>query len=447
MGKKIVTILLVISAVFIWAQGSVASDKDPFAGKNLYKDVVSYSSLGEHRTATLVDYDTAHWLESRLKKLGFSVELWPFSTDQFYPTSTKVTIDSKKNTKIQAFPVWYPKSTSVKGVEGQLTTNISDVSGKIWLFDNPSGTVTPAVETTIKKAAASGAIGVIIVPTSAATPSGLILGQNATQLIIPNPSGDPGAGDQSPWTIPVVTVGRKDRPSLQTAVDGLLDVQIKSTGRFKSVIGYEVLGTLERGSDSKTMIVSTPYSGWFHCGGERGPGIAIWLALAEWAAKDTSGVKWIFLSSSGHELLDRGTNMLLKDNVLPPPEDVYLWFHLGMNVITYNYTLNSEGVLERTNQIVAKTLEYVSANPLIVDAANTFVANGSAIGITGLLDQITLGDLLYAQWHGYSNLLYLSGNNPVLHTPQDLPRVTGPELLEPMARACQSTLEQVISGL
>src|SRR3546814_9587510 len=30
------------------------------------------------------------------------------------------------------------------------------------------------------------------------------------------------------------------------------------------------------------LVVSTPRSGWTDCAGERGPGIAMWLALADW---------------------------------------------------------------------------------------------------------------------------------------------------------------------
>ena len=114
---------------------------------------------------------------------------------------------------------------------------------------------------------------------------------------------------------------------------------------------------------TKTMIVSTPYSGWFTCGGERGSGIAIWLALAEWAAKDTSGVKWIFMTSDGHELLFRGTNMFLRSNLIPPPSDVYLWTHFGADAITYNYVQNPNGTLSRTNLPATQYISYLP--PLI----------------------------------------------------------------------------------
>lgn len=432
-------------------QGALAGDKDnkdPFAGENLYRDVVYYCSLGYHRTATRTDYATKAWLAQRLKELGFSVQVMPYSTNQFYPSDTSVTVGN--HAKIEALPVWWPKSTNREGVKGKLTTDITDVAGKIYLFDNSlANSVTQAVQTQIKTAEANGAIGVIDVLTQSVTLSEEILGQNAMEQISYAAGADPGAGDQTPWMIPVVTVGRKDRPALQTAIDETSDVKIKSTGTSNNeAIGNVVIGTLERGDPTKTMIVSTPYSGWFTCGGERGSGIAIWLALAEWAAKDTSGVKWIFMTSDGHELLFRGTNMFLRSNLIPPPSDVYLWTHFGADAITYNYVQNPNGTLSRTNLPATQYISYLApANPLILDAINsTYVADGGALGILGTKNSIVAGDVFYAVYHGYNNIMYISSSNPTFHTLQDTPEVTGPALLEPMAKLSRSALEQVISG-
>lgn len=422
--------------------------RDPFSGDKLYGDVLFYSSLGEHRTATVTDYATESWLSIRLKALGFKVELLPFSTNQFYPTETSVTIDQAR---IQAFPVWWPTTTRPGGQTGKVTTDLTNVSGKIYLFDNRSGTVNQAVQSTIKSAAANGATGVIVVLTAAATPSPEFYGQNAQQLLSYDPAADPGAGDQTPWTIPVVTVGRGDRPALQNAIDNALDVKIRSEGFTKAgAVSNVVIGTLDRGPADKTLLVSTPSSGWFEDSGERGTGIAVWLALAEWAAKETSGVKWVFMSSSGHELNFRGTNAYLKSALIPPKEDVYLWTHLGADLITYDYTQNADGTLTRANQPVKQSIKYNTSNPLILDALNdSFLpANpqAQALNITGLQNAIG-GDLTYAKFHGYSELLYFAGGNPTFHTHQDNPETSSPQILEPMARLIKSTLQQIIDGL
>jgi len=41
-----------------------------------------------------------------------------------------------------------------------------------------------------------------------------------------DPFGDPGAVDHTPWTSPVVTFGRSDRPALQDSIDNGLDIKI-----------------------------------------------------------------------------------------------------------------------------------------------------------------------------------------------------------------------------
>ncbi len=57
------------------------------------------------------------------------------------------------------------------------------------------------------------------------------------------------------------------------------------------------------------VIISTPQSGWFTCGGERGPGIAMSRALSEWAAQKNFPVRWLFIATSGHEWTDFGADI------------------------------------------------------------------------------------------------------------------------------------------
>lgn len=427
---------------------SLQAAADPFSGDRLYRDVVTYASLGEHRTATATDYLTHAWLAIRLKALGFDVELFPFQTRQFYPTETSVTID--KTTRLDAFPIWHPTPTRRGGIKAKVTTDLTASAGKLYLFDNPSGTVNQTVQATIQKAAAAGALGVIVVLT---TTSQEIYGQNAQQLKSYEPSADPGDGDQTPWPIPVVTVGRKHRAALQTAIDGGLDVKVRSEGFTKeSATSYVLTGSLARGPADKTLLVSTPVSGWFQNAGERGTGVAAWLALAEWASKQTSGVKWLFVASSGHELNFRGTHEFLKSNNIPAPEDVYLWTHLGANLINYDYVQNADGTQTKTTEPASQSIKYLSDNPSIVGAlADIFVPStnpeAEALHITGLQNAIGGGDLFYAKYFGYPNLLYFAGANAKFHTREDTPETTGPELLEPIAKLIRSAFEKILAGL
>ena len=90
------------------------------------------------------------------------------------------------------------------------------------------------------------------------------------------------------------------------------------------------LARLSRGA-SRTLVVSTPRSGWFTCAGERGPGIAVWLHLARWAAANLKTVDLEFLATSGHEYENVGGATYLRA-MAPKPDRVALWLHLGANV-------------------------------------------------------------------------------------------------------------------
>ena len=87
--------------------------------------------------------------------------------------------------------------------------------------------------------------------------------------------------NQDQWPIPVVSVMARDQQALDEAVQNQSKLKVVSTGIYRDPAkAYNIIGKLDRGPDSKVMVVSTPYSGWFTCAGERGAGVAIFLGLA-----------------------------------------------------------------------------------------------------------------------------------------------------------------------
>src|SRR5690606_13343234 len=63
---------------------------------------------------------------------------------------------------------------------------------------------------------------------------------------------------------------------------------------------FNLTARLDRGAE-KTLVISTPRSGWFGCAGERGSGLAAWLLLARWAAGARLPVNLTLVATSGHE--------------------------------------------------------------------------------------------------------------------------------------------------
>ena len=92
---------------------------------------------------------------------------------------------------------------------------------------------------------------------------------------------------QTPLPLPAVVVAGDDETQLTEAASAGKKASIKITGvSKKNVTAYNVVGTLKRGD--QWVIITTPSSGWFQCSGERGPGVALFLGLARWAAKTDS---------------------------------------------------------------------------------------------------------------------------------------------------------------
>ena len=89
---------------------------------------------------------------------------------------------------------------------------------------------------------------------------------------------------------------------------------------------YSLVASLVRGP--RQIVVSTPFSGWTQCAGERGPGIATLLALVPWLKQAKPSHSITFIATSGHELGDLGMRDVLA-HAAPDPSTVDSWFHLG----------------------------------------------------------------------------------------------------------------------
>jgi hypothetical protein len=412
-----------------------AKDKDPLSGEVLYKDVVHYSNLGEHRTATPTDKVTALWIKNRLKHAGFEVQMQEWTTRQFYPHRTEIVINKKL--KLDAFPVWWPKPTTPQGVEGVLTNDINTAKGKIYLLINKTPatfSVTSDLTSKINQAYSIGALAVVVVTYYDKTDSiasDEFIGLNAVQTT------------QNEWPIPVVSAMAKDRQILDSAIQNQSQVKVISIGKYDDqAVARNVVGILDRGPGSKIRVISTPYSGWFTCAGERGGGVAMFLGLAEWAAKESSNTTWIFVATSGHEIDGLGIKYFLESDLAPVVSETSSWTHLGAWQAMYNYVLEN-GLLVPTDQIDLRLFQYKGGETL--KSAVSMYFNIPELKLT-ISPAIRYGELTGIAPKGYNNLFGISWGHEFHHSTQDLPFVTGPELLEPLARAYQRTLEYLINN-
>lgn len=398
----------------------------PFTGWSLYRDVVTYSNLGEHRTATDVDQTTAAWLERHLLDLGFQTERQVFSVPQSFVHRVTLLAGARGLLPIEAFPFWpatytpQPISRPMAKFDPDALVTVADKIALVTFPYSITGLMTPEMLDQVDAAAAAGAVALVAITNG---PTG--------ELTALNPR-----GGRTILPIPVLLVGPKDRGSLEAAVRTGANVKFTMQGvNQPAASAVNIVGRWIKSAHAPWVVISTPYSGWFRCGGERGPGIAYWRALSRWvASRWSSGTSppsmpfnYLFLATSGHELGQYGMTEFLQ-HLAPSPSSVPLWVHLGAWMASYAWSSpDGEGFPERlkvenSRFLIAPNLATETVAPLL--------------RLPGIVQQtITLGEIDTILAAGYSRAAAITGRNVPHHTRLDTAVVTSPRMLEPTATA------------
>lgn len=394
---------------------------DPLSGDKLFADVVKYTSFGDHRTASDPDNRTSLWLRARLERLGFDVELPEIPFPLFVPKKCTLQFGG---TTLDIFPAW-PIVTTAGTVSGSLIHAAADnVRGKIVVLTPPyrqgSSLTLSGFGDAVMRAAQNGAIGVVIVT---AGPTGDIIALNA----------DPARFN---WNIPVALVAGRDAPVVAAAAARQMAGGMTVSGRSIPLArGTNVIG--HRRGKGRTVVVSTPKSGWFTCAGERGSGIAIWLAMAATLASKTDA-DLLFVATTGHEIEGAGGEMLLTHQA-PAPDAVRLWAHIGANIASNDVEFSASGPLPTKNPYPQRGI-LVSEN-LLPLATKCFAGQVGYSAPVDINSPKAVGEVLIYRRKGYRPLIGLVGAHPLHHTRLDKPALaTSPAVLEPVAKALADLL-------
>jgi len=237
------------------------------------------------------------------------------------------------------------------------------------------------------------------------------------------------------FTVPVVIAAGRDGPALAAAAASGARARLVSTGRSNGAAqATNVIG--HRPGSGKAIVVTTPKSGWFRCAGERGTGIAVFLAVADWLARHTKA-ELVFAATSAHEHGYAGGVEFLK--LAPSPDDVRVWLHIGANVAVQAVTIDG-GHVTGTGQPM--TTRGVAASAEVIGPAHTAFA-----GVAGyetprpLTPANAAGELQVFRDAGYPHLAGLLGGYTLFHTPLDRAEVaTTPAILAPVAEGARALL-------
>lgn len=398
----------------------------PFALERLFADVKAYAEAGNKQSGGAGDRWTADWTARRLAASGFAVERQPFDVPWFAATACELTLGDRE-IPLVAQPLAVP--TGASGITAPL--RLADVNerldGAIAVVRLPyrrwSSLLDRAVRDPLADALARGAAAVILVT---AGPTGEALLLNA-----------PADGPLSDKPLALLAP-RVAAPIIEAARRGL-PANLVLNGNGGSRVAENVVG--RRMKDGRRwLVVSTPRSGWTDCAGERGPGFAVWLALAEWMPHAFADHNLLFVCNSGHEYENLGASHVV-EKVGPPPADTDFWLHLGANVATRDY-----------QEMPGRLLPLPSADPfrfLMTSAA--FVDRARAIfkGLPGLemaypSTEGAAGELSEVVKAGYPHHAGIFGAHRHHHATTDTMSVVAPEPLAATALAVRDFLTAIV---
>jgi hypothetical protein len=391
---------------------------DPLAGAALYADVKTYSGLGEHRTGTPGDTATTVWLEKALKAAGYATERQGFDYPVFELEHAGLTLGGRE---VAGFPYWTPAATPAGGLSAPLS-------------------LTPGPGKILVVSLAPGSGGGLNAPPPKQISDGAASGAAAVVAITENPLGEMSALNRAakapPWPVPVLLVAGREGAALKAAAQAGETATLRLEGRAVTRTAHNVIG--RRARPGKYLVVSTPKSGWFHCAGERGSGVAIWLGLARWLATTDHNVT--LLCPSGHEFDGYGGH-IFTETLAPKPADTKLWLHVGANVAAYDYALQDGKVVRQPGPRADRIL--ACSDALMPLAASAFAGQPGYQKAFDIDEKKPPGEIALFQSLGYAPLIGVVAGHPLHHTTLDLPDVTDGKMLEPVARGLQAMLTAI----
>lgn len=398
---------------------------DFLSGENLYQDVVTYSRFGEHRTATDGENQTTEWIAEQLQAAGLQTSFQPLSVETFFVHRTSLTVD---NQRVECFPLWPPRSTGPRPIRARLALLSAGANSQkdtiVLIKASRSSGARPysasGDDAALRTAAESGALAAVVICNG---PSKEIHAYNT-------PSGT------DVWPVPVVLVPTRDESALVAAAERGAVASLLVNGNSEPMAeARNVFGKLDHGKD--IIVISTPKSGWFTCAGERGPGVALFLALARWAGQRQSPISYLFDCNTGHELMGLGIRRFLEE-LAPPPAQVLGWIHLGANIATWDWQESAAGLQRRAQP---EDYRIMCSSPDLLPLLTNAFAN-----MPGLQPVVGpgLGEMRGVIEAGYPGFGVNGGGYRFFHTPADVPEeATAPELLEPMALSLTRALESL----
>ncbi|MBJ7411179.1 MAG: hypothetical protein JHD15_12555 [Phenylobacterium sp.] len=381
-----------------------------------------YAGFGDKAAGGAGDDACGAWIEGELRALGYACERQPFEVPAYEGEAPSLSIDGARATLIPQAIV-----QPTPGLTGRLFVPQRG-EGEIALLVLPHArwsTAKGEVERRVKAATEAGAKAVMLVTTG---PTGQALALNT-------PVGKPL------FDVPVAVLAPRDADPFVEAAGKGATATLRMPGRSFRRPAFNVTATLSRGH-RKTLVISTPRSGWFGCVGERGSGLAAWLQLAAWAARSKLPVDLALVATSGHEYEYAGGETYIA-HAAPKPAATALWVHLGANVAARDW---HERGLQLGPLPSADPQRFLLASPPLVEACKAAFAGQPGLEQTYPADpKRAAGELSSILSAGYDPVMGIFGAHRFHHARGDDLSCVSPALIPPVADAFAKVIERALT--
>lgn len=382
------------------------------AGDALHADIEAYVALGDHLVGYPGAGQTAAWLEARLSALGYRVHRQTFELRQYRLAELSLTADGAPvAAALQWWPPDAPKGLSLTAPAGAGAGHFAILPVKVGDQSYLGG----KVETQIRDAIAGGASAVLLATETSLGADGPYLFNARAQA--------------EPWPVPVLAVSAADGARLSQVP---APMRLGLAGGYDTVEAANIVARLDRPGTDRAVLISTPYTGWGPCGGERGPGVAMFLAIAGWA-RDHLPYDIVLVATAGHEVGHSGMARFLASADAPEPAATALWVHLGASIATFA-RLGSEEANSATR--------YALFSGSIAPAAQRHLAGAFVPVDTSIAAFGEVADVARA---GYPHHLGFAGYGPNHHLPSDTAAATAPHLLAEAWQRLLATVGEVLA--
>jgi hypothetical protein len=419
---------LLAGSGLIIAAGSMPAmaASDPEAGQTA-ADLDRYIGFGIKASGGPGDNASGAWIEDRLRRAGYKVDRQPFDAPFFEIVRAELSAGSATAPVIpQAIVI----PTGEDGVTGRLV-RVDPIAGAssvltnaIALVDLPynrwSSALAKPIMDTARAALAGGAVAAAII-TNGPTRKAIAL----------------NADGKAPMFDKPVAVLAPDQaaPFLVAAAKGE-SATLRVTGTAGRRSAYNLIGKIDRGK-GRWIVLSTPRSGWFTCAGERGPGIAAWLALARWAPAALPDHDIALLCNSGHEYEYLGAEKALAA-LAPPSADTAFWLHLGANVAARDWQEMGGGILLPLPS--ADPQRFLVTSPALVEPARRTFAGQPGLESAYPAGQGSAGELTNILAVGYGRVAGIFGAHRFHHVAGDDSSCVSPLLVDRAIAACKQLI-------